>query len=34
MTHAPRTQGENQEVEPFCYILHLFKQTKCVEIGN
>lgn len=34
MTHVPRNHGESQEVEPFCCSLHLFKQTKCVEIGN
>lgn len=34
MTPAPRNRGENQDVEPFCYILHLFKQTECVEIGK
>lgn len=34
MTRAPRDQDENQDIEPFCYILHLFKQTECVEIGK
>lgn len=31
MTCAPRNHGDSQEEEQFCYILYLFKQTKCVD---
>lgn len=31
MTCPPRNCGDSQEAEQFCYILYLFKQTKCVD---